>query len=93
MLWISSSVPTQNGTVSQVQNFTVDYFMNIVTSTVLVQEALQHIPDNAIVMEISPHCALQPTLLKVLPASALSIGLMSRDEPKQAEFMLTGLGK
>jgi hypothetical protein len=29
----------------------------------------------------------------VLPASALSIGLMSRDEPKQAEFMLTGLGK
>jgi fatty acid synthase len=79
--------------MSVVQSLTADYFMNTVTNTVLVQEALQLIPNNAIVVEISPHCALQSTLRKVLPASALSIGLMSRDEPKQAEFMLTGLGK
>nr|QCW07586.1 fatty acid synthase 6 [Blattella germanica] len=91
--WVSSSVHAENGKAPLVQKFSADYFMNIVTDTVLVQEALMHIPDNAIVVEISPHCALQLTLRKVLPASALSVPLMFRDEPFPIEFMLSGLGK
>ncbi|XP_069697387.1 fatty acid synthase-like [Periplaneta americana] len=91
--WISSSLPTRNGDLPLVKNFAADYFMNIVTNTVLTKEALQHIPDNAIVVEISPHCALQSALQKVLPATTVKIALASRNEANQVEYLLAGLGK
>ena len=91
--WVSTSVTPINGMVPLVERFSADYFMNIVTGTVLVPEALLHVPDNAIVVEISPHCALQLTLNKMLPSTVISIPLMSKDEIHQEEFLLSGLGK
>ncbi|KAJ9597742.1 hypothetical protein L9F63_011350 [Diploptera punctata] len=93
MHWVSSSVLIEDGTVPLVDTFGADYFMNIVTGTVYIHEALMHVPDNAIVIEVSPHCALQTTLQKVLPASVTSIPLMSKDESHHREFLLSGLGK
>ena len=43
-----------------------DYVINNMFSPVLFCEALQHVPRNAVVIEIAPHCLLQAILKRLL---------------------------
>ena len=67
--------------------------MNNLVSPVLFQEALHHVPDNAIVIEIAPHCLLQAILKRSLSTKCCIVGLMKRGNADNTDFCLTNLGK
>ena len=50
--WISSSIPAVNWETSLAKYSSADYHVNNVVSPVLFKEALQCVPDNAVVLEI-----------------------------------------
>jgi len=62
-------------------------------SPVLFKEALEHVPDNAIVVEISPHCLLQAVLRRALASTCTIVGLMDKRQPDNLVHFLTSLGK
>ena len=59
----------------------------------LFQEALQHVPDNAVVVEISPHCLLQAVLRRALAGTCTIVGLVDKRQPNSLVHVLTTLGK
>ena len=59
----------------------------------LFQEALKHVPDNAIVVEIAPHCLLQAVLRRALPGTCTIVGLMDKRQPDNLVHLLSTLGK
>jgi fatty acid synthase len=67
--------------------------VNNLVSPVLFQEALQHVPKDAITIEIAPHCLLQAILKRSLSASCTFVGLMKRNHQDNLEFLLSSLGK
>ena len=62
-------------------------------SPVLFTEALEHVPDNAIVVEIGPHCLLQAVLRRALASTCTIVGLMDKRQPDNLVHFLTSLGK
>ena len=59
----------------------------------LFHEAVHHIPDNAIVVEIAPHALLQAVLKRDLPSTCTVVGLMDKRQPDNLVNLLTALGK
>ena len=62
-------------------------------SPVLFQEALLHVPDNAIVIEIAPHSLLQAVLRRALASTCTVVGLMDKRQSDNLVHLLTVLGK
>ena len=60
---------------------------------ILLQEALKHVPQNAIIIEIAPHALLQAILKPALGPDATVLGLIKRGHPNNLEFLLTNIGK
>nr|XP_054925830.1 fatty acid synthase-like [Dermacentor andersoni] len=56
--WVSSSVPESRWKEPIAQHCSPEYFVNNLVSPVLFCEALRHVPGDAIVVEIAPHCLL-----------------------------------
>ncbi|XP_075559836.1 fatty acid synthase-like [Dermacentor variabilis] len=90
--WVSSSVPESRWGEPLAQRCSAEYHVNNMLSPVLFSEALQHVPSNAIVVEIAPHCLLQAILRRALGSGASCLGLMKRNEDTPA-FFLSSLGK
>lgn len=90
--WVSSSVPESRWGEPIVKRCSAEYHVNNLLSPVLFREALQHVPSDAILVEIAPHCLLQAVLRRAVGSSANCLGLMKRndDNPK---FFLNTLGK
>ncbi|CAN8002218.1 unnamed protein product [Ixodes hexagonus] len=91
--WISSSVPQSRWDEPLAKQCSATYHVNNLLSPVLFREALEHVPKNAIVVEIAPHCLLQAILRRALGSEATCVGLMKRDVPDVPAFFLTTLGK
>ncbi|XP_043471863.1 fatty acid synthase [Leptopilina heterotoma] len=91
--WISSSIPETAWNTSLAQLSSPAYYVNNLLSPVLFQEALAHVPENAIVIEIAPHCLLQAILRRSLPSTVTNIGLHKRDHSDNLAFLLTNIGK
>lgn len=91
--WISTSVPETNWKDEIAQYCSVDYVINNVKSPVLFYEALQHIPDDAIVVEIAPHDVLNAVLRRSFSPAVTIIGLQKKDHVDNTSYFLTGLGK
>ncbi|EEC14508.1 fatty acid synthase, putative [Ixodes scapularis] len=64
--WISSSVPQSRWGEPLARNCSAAYHVNNLLSPVLFREALEHVPKDAIVVEIAPHCLLQAVLRRAL---------------------------
>jgi len=60
---------------------------------VLFHEALEHVPDNAIVVEVAPHSLLQAVLRRALPGTCTIVGLTDKRQPSNLEHLLTMLGR
>ena len=60
-------------------------------SPVLFYEALQKVPENAIVIEIAPNALLQAIIKRSVPKSCDVIGMMRKG--KDMEFFLSNLGR
>ncbi|CAC5370812.1 FASN [Mytilus coruscus] len=91
--WISSSIPESNWHSDLAKYSSAEYHVNNLVSPVLFQEALKHVPHNAIVIEIAPHCLLQAILKRSLGPKCTFAGLMKRGHQDNVEFFLTSLGK
>ena len=91
--WISSSIP-EAGWGSELSKFSsAEYHVNNLVSPVLFQEALKHVPTNAITVEIAPHCLLQAVLKRSLGPKCSFISMMKRDHVNNMEFLLSNMGK
>jgi fatty acid synthase len=91
--WISSSIPEAQWHEALAQSGSAEYWVNNLVSPVLFQEALQHVPRNAVVIEIAPHCLLQAILKRSLGTGCCIVGLMKRGVADGIEFFLSSLGK
>ncbi|XP_066991506.2 fatty acid synthase [Anabrus simplex] len=91
--WISSSIPESAWGTALAQSSSAAYHVNNLLSPVLFQEALAHVPENAIVLEIAPHCLLQAILKRSLAPTCTNVGLMKRSHPDNKAFLFTSLGK
>ncbi|KAM4844089.1 fatty acid synthase [Thomomys bottae] len=91
--WLSTSIPEAQWGGSLAQTSSAEYNVNNLVSPVLFQEALRHIPENAVVLEIASHALLQAVLKRGVKPSCTIIPLMKKDHKDNLEFFLTNLGK
>ncbi|CAD6242162.1 GSCOCG00009427001-RA-CDS [Cotesia congregata] len=91
--WISSSIPESAWGTPLAQLSSPAYHVNNLLSPVLFQEALKHVPENAITVEIAPHCLLQAILRRSLAPTVTNVGLHKKDHSNNLEFFLTNVGK
>nr|QNL15121.1 fatty acid synthase 1 [Meteorus pulchricornis] len=91
--WISSSIPDTAWGTPLAQLSSPAYHVNNLLSPVLFHAALKHIPDNAITIEIAPHCLLQAILRRSLPATVTNVGLHKKDHSNNLSFLLANIGK
>ena len=92
MRWISTMIPESPSDCEIPKYLTIDYLTKSLTSPVLFYEATRQIPNGATVIEIAPHCLLQPLLRRALPDNCYITGLMKRDQENVSYFM-SSLGK
>ncbi|XP_011311362.1 fatty acid synthase [Fopius arisanus] len=90
--WISSSMPESAWNTPLAQLSSAAYHVNNLLSPVLFQEALKHMPNDAIAIEIAPHCLLQAILRRSVP-TVTTVGLHKKDHGNNLEFLLMNLGK
>lgn len=91
--WISSSIPESAWNSSLAKQSSSAYHVNNLLSPVLFHSALQHVPNNAICIEIAPHGLLQAILKRSLGPDCTNICLMKRQHPDNVQFMLANIGK
>ncbi|XP_054286913.1 fatty acid synthase-like [Macrosteles quadrilineatus] len=91
--WISSSIPEASWGTPLAQQSSAAYHVNNLLSPVLFHEAIQHVPENAIVIEVAPHCLLQAILKRSLGPNCTNIGLVKRLNTDNLTFILSNLGK
>ncbi|XP_011872608.1 PREDICTED: fatty acid synthase-like [Vollenhovia emeryi] len=91
--WISSSVPEAEWNSPLAQFNSAAYHTNNFLSPVLFQEAITHIPENAITIEIGPHCLFQRILRKSLPPTVTNINLQKREHSDNLAYLLSNVGK
>ncbi|XP_062930495.1 fatty acid synthase [Mobula hypostoma] len=91
--WISTSIPESKWDSDLAKYSSAEYHVNNLVSPVLFQEGLQHIPSNAVVIEISAHALLQAILKRSLKPTCLILPLMKRGHSNNLEFFLMNIGK
>ncbi|RLU26123.1 hypothetical protein DMN91_002289 [Ooceraea biroi] len=91
--WISTSVPEAAWNTPIAQFSSPAYFVNNLLSPVLFREAITHIPENAVTIEIAPHGLLQAILHRSLPKTVAKISLQKRDHINNLAFLLSNIGK
>lgn len=91
--WISTSIPETAWNSPLAKQSSSAYHVNNLLSPVLFHSALQHIPSNAICIEIAPHGLLQAILKRSLGSECTNISLMKRQHGDNVHFLLTNIGK
>ncbi|XP_065297860.1 fatty acid synthase-like [Dermacentor albipictus] len=90
--WISTSVPESRWHEPGSQLCSAEYHTNNFLNPVLFRDALKHVPQDAILLEIGPHCLLQAILRRAVGPDATCLGLMKRDADN-LQYFLNSLGK
>lgn len=91
--WKSTTFPEHKWNTQEAQFSSADYHLNNISSPVYFHGAMKHVPENAIVIEIAPHCLLQAILKRSLPPTATNIGLTKKTVSNHAKFLLEAIGK
>ncbi|XP_054923972.2 fatty acid synthase-like [Dermacentor andersoni] len=90
--WISTSVPESRWHEPGSQLCSAEYHTNNFLNPVLFRDALKHVPKDAILLEVGPHCLLQAILRRAVGPDATCLGLMKRDADN-LQYFLTSLGQ
>lgn len=80
--WISTSIPSQRWNSDIARNASSGYLVNNLSSHILFREALQVLPQNALVIEIGPSHLLKNILMNNLPSSVVQCPLMVLNQSK-----------
>ncbi|NXR62112.1 FAS synthase, partial [Rhadina sibilatrix] len=91
--WISTSIPESQWQSDLARNSSAEYHVNNLVNPVLFHEGLQHVPENAVVVEIAPHALLQAILRRTLKPTCTILPLMKKEHQNNLEFFLTQIGK
>lgn len=91
--WVSTSIPHSAWGTPLAQYSGAAYHVNNILSPVLFHQTLSHIPENAITIEIAPHCLLQAILRRSLDPLVVNIGLQKRGHSNNLAFLLENVGK
>ncbi|XP_068623910.1 fatty acid synthase-like [Battus philenor] len=91
--WITSSVPAERAHEYTGRYSCAEYHNNNMMSAVLFEEALQHVPANAILIEIAPHGLLQAILKRSVPSGCCNVPLTQRGHPDNVLFFLKAIGQ
>lgn len=91
--WISTSIIEAAWDTPSAQYSSAEYYVNNALACVFFQEGITHIPNNAITIEIAPHCLLQAILRRSLPVTVTNIGLQQRNNSNNITFLLSNIGK
>lgn len=70
-----------------------EYYTNNLLSSVLFEEGLKHVPNDAIAIEIAPHGLLQSIVVGALPNTVTNIPLTKRMCGDSVRFLLNAIGK
>jgi fatty acid synthase len=91
--WISSSIPESKWESDLAKYSSAEYHTNNLLNSVLFEDALKHIPNDAITIEIAPHGLLQAIIKGALPTKVTSIPLTKRVFGNSIRFLLSAIGK
>ncbi|CAG9833288.1 unnamed protein product [Diabrotica balteata] len=91
--WISSSVPLNKEHEEWSQYNCAEYHYNNFCNTVLFDQVYDHIPENAIVIEVAPHGLLQAILKKEMGKETTQISITNRSSNDNEKFFLSAIGK
>lgn len=91
--WLSTSIPEDKWDSPLAQQNTASYHANNVISPVLFHEALQHVPKNAICIEVAPTGLLQAILKRSLGSDVTNLSLVKRGHENNLAFLLSSIGK
>nr|QGN67248.1 fatty acid synthase [Galeruca daurica]QGN67249.1 fatty acid synthase [Galeruca daurica] len=91
--WISTSVPPNRQNEEWTKYSGVEYHHNNFCNTALFDQTYQHVPENAIVVEIAGHGLLQAILKKEMGAGTTHISVSNRFSADNEQFLLSAVGK
>eukprot|EP00102_Acyrthosiphon_pisum_P019878 XP_016657088.1 PREDICTED: fatty acid synthase-like [Acyrthosiphon pisum] len=91
--WLSSSLPETEWESDLAKYSSPEYHTNNLLSSVLFEDVLNHIPKDAITIEIAPHGLLQAIIERALPEMVTNIPLTKRMSGDSVRFLLTSIGK
>lgn len=90
--WISSSIHPVYWHSDFAQYSSAEFYAKNFTSTVFFEEACSALPKDSIIIEIAPHALMQPILRHTF-SDAILIPLAQRNNPNNAAYFMTALGK
>ncbi|CAL4149895.1 unnamed protein product [Meganyctiphanes norvegica] len=90
--WMSSSVPESEWDTPRAKTASPQYLVSNLLSPVLFAEAIEKLPSEATLVEVSPHGLLQAILKRSMP-QATSIPLIRKDAKDTVAHLLEALGK
>nr|XP_050849367.1 fatty acid synthase-like [Vespula vulgaris] len=91
--WLCTSVPKNEWQSDRARLSSAEYHTNNLLSSVLFEEVLTMLPNNAITIEIAPHGLLQAILKKSLHSDCVNLALTRRGHEDNTSLLLTTLGK
>lgn len=91
--WVSSSVPEAKWQDPQSQFSSPEYHTNNLLCPVLFDEAIRHVPRDAITIEIAPHALLQAILRGSLHEDCTNIALTKRGSQNGLDLLFAAIGK
>jgi len=91
--WISSSLPETEWKSELAKYSSPEYHTNNLLSSVLFEDCLSHIPNNAITIEIAPHGLLQAIINRALPNTVTNIAMTKKMFGDSVKCLLNSIGK
>lgn len=91
--WVSSSIPESAWNTQLAMESSAAYHVNNLLSPVLFHEAVQHVPKNAICIEIAPTGLLQAILKRSLGSGVTNMSLSKRGHENNFKFLLSSIGQ
>lgn len=91
--WISSSCVESQWDSELAKYSSPEYHTNNLLNSVLFEDALKHIPNDAITIEIAPHGLLQAIIRSALPDTVTNVSLTKRVFGDSVHFLLSAIGK
>ncbi|XP_038216608.1 fatty acid synthase-like [Zerene cesonia] len=89
--WVSTSIPEERWGEQLAKYSSAEYHTNNLLNPVLFEESSQHIPKNAVLVEVAPHGLLQAILKRSLP-NCTNIPLTRRGHADNAKHLLEAVG-
>lgn len=91
--WISSSIPESGWNTPIAKQSSAAYHVNNLLSQVLFNDAVKHVPKNAICIEVAPTGLLQAILKRSLGPQVTNLSLLKRGHENNLQFFLSNVGK